>query len=260
MGKKQRFLLAAGIIVLFFALWEISSRLSLVNPTFVPPFSRVAANACAMLVSGNLFGHIGISLFRSLAGTSIAAVLGIPLGFALALGCERFKISLGTLADVLAQVNPFVLYHILILFMGIGEDVKVTIIEWACLWPVVFNTVSGVENIDRLILKAGRGFGGGRFRLFVKIILPAASPKIFAGIRISAGYSLFILIAAELMGGKSGLGWVILNNQANFQLENIFSIALVIAVLGILLDLLLESVQKRFFPAEIQEYVNSSGA
>jgi NitT/TauT family transport system permease protein len=260
MGRAPKFLPGIFIILLFFALWEISSRFYLVNPAFVPPFSRVVVNAFRMLTQGRMAGHIGVSLLRAFAGLVIAIALGVPLGFVLASGYGRLRLALGTLTDLLAQVSPFLLFHILILFLGIGEPVKVTILAWACIWPIAFNTAAGVENIDRLIIKAGRGFGSGRRELFCKVILAAASPKIFTGIRISAGYSLFMLIAAEMMGGRSGLGWLVLNYQVNFQLENIFSIALVIAVIGIITDGIMVLIQRRFIPYDLQEYVNSSGA
>jgi NitT/TauT family transport system permease protein len=259
-GTVQKRLAAAAIILLFFALWEASSRLYLVNPAFVPPFSNVARNVWRMAVHKDLLHHVALSLFRASLGTAIAAALGIPLGFLASGGCERFRIALGSLMDVLSQVSPFILFHVLILFMGIGELPKVTIIAWACVWPVLFHTADGVEHIDRLLLKAGRGFGGGRLALFFKVILPAVSPKVFAGIRISAGYSLFLLVAAEMMGGESGLGWLVSNEQRNFQIENIFSIALVIALLGILVDGTMVCIQKLLVPYDLQEYVNSSQA
>ncbi|MDR1930250.1 MAG: ABC transporter permease [Treponema sp.] len=256
----RRFFVSTLIIVLFFALWETASRLYLVNPAFVPPFSRVALNALRMFRYGALAVHVRASLFRALLGTAAAVVLGVPLGIGISSAWGKLKFPLGSLSDLLSHLSPFLLFHIVILFLGIGEAAKVSIAAWACLWPVAFNTAAGVDNIDRLILKAGRAFGGSRRDLFFKVILAAAAPKIFTGIRISAGYSLLMLVAAEMMGGRSGLGWLILNYQVNFRLENIFSIALVIALIGILLDALLVWVQKKFIPGGIEVYVNSSGA
>jgi NitT/TauT family transport system permease protein len=89
------------------------------------------------------------------------------------------------------------------------------------------------------------------------VILHGAAPRIFTGIRLGAGYSLFMLVAAEMMGGRSGLGWLIVNDQVNFQLENIFSTALVIALIGIGIDACMALIQKRIVPYELEEYVNS---
>jgi NitT/TauT family transport system permease protein len=260
MGKRRRFFISALIIAGFFGLWETASRFYLVNPAFVPPFSRVTLNAYHMLREGGLSAHIRASLLRSFFGLGIGILLGIPLGFGLSSAYGKLKEILGTLTDVLAQLSPFLLFHIVILFLGIGEQSKICIIAWACLWPVAFNTAAGVDNIDRLILKAGRAFGSGRRELFFKVIFAASSPRIFTGIRISSGYALFMLVAAEMMGGRSGLGWLVQNYQVNFQLVNIFSIALIIALIGIAVDALMVFIQKRFIPYDIEEYINSSEA
>ncbi|HWQ79522.1 MAG TPA: ABC transporter permease [Anaerovoracaceae bacterium] len=257
-AKKSDFIWRIGILIIFLALWELASRLSLVNPVFLPPFSAVLANTFKMFADDAITYHLLFSLSRAAVGFATAVAVGLPAGFFMAAGGRRMKLVLEPLADVLAQINPFILLHLLVLFMGIGEPAKITIVFWACVWPIVFNTAAGVAAVDRLLLKAGRGFGSGRYELFRKIILPAASPKIFSGVRIGAGYSVFMLIAAEMMGGRSGLGWLILNDQVNYQIRNVFSIALVIAILGVVIDVAMELVQKKLMPYDVHEYVNSS--
>jgi NitT/TauT family transport system permease protein len=259
MGKTKT-IYAALIILLFFLLWETASRLYLVNPAFVPPASNVLRNIYRMFLTRKLAYHIGLSLYRVFFGVVIAVIIGVPLGFLLSAAYKKLRIILGSIVDLFAQINPFILFHVLILFLGIGEKAKITIIVWACLWPIVFNTAGGVENINRTLLKAGLGFGGSKVNLFFKVILPAASPQIFTGIRLSAGYGLFMLIAAEMMGGTSGLGWMISNEQMYFRMENIFSLALVIAFLGVLVDGILAFIQKKLIPYDMQEYLNSAEA
>jgi NitT/TauT family transport system permease protein len=244
MGKSKTVLWGAAVVLMFFLVWELVSTLQWVNPLFIPPFSKIVKNTCSMLLHKSLARDIAVSAGRAAAGTALAVILGVPAGLVLGLPYRALRSVLGSLTDVLSQINPFILFHILILFLGIGEPVKITIIVWAALWPVVFNTASGIEDSDRILFKAGRAFGGGRITFFYKVVLPAAAPRIFSGIRIGAGYSLFMLIAAEMMGGKSGLGWQILNYQVSFQIENIFSIALVIALLGIFFDGLIAGIQK----------------
>jgi len=211
-----------------------------------------------MTASDGLLRHIGLSLFRSCLGLLTASALAVPLGLVLAFAPRRLRVIADSLTNFLSQISPFVLFHVVILFLGIGERAKISVIAWACLWPIVINTVSGVVNVNRVLVKAGRAFGISAMRLFATVILPAAFPAIFAGIRISAGYSLFMLVAAEMMGGSSGLGWLILNNQVNFQIENIFAIALCIALLGTALDAFMQLLQKRLFPSRIEAYMNSS--
>jgi NitT/TauT family transport system permease protein len=248
----------SGIIAGFLLLWECFSRFSLVNPVFLPPFSAVFMNVFKMFSNGEITFHIYHSLTRALFGFTAAVLTGIPLGFLITAGGIRIRLFTESLTDLLAQINPFILLHLLILFMGIGEPAKITIVFWSCLWPIVFSTMAGTANADAVLIKAGRGFGGGPFDLFCKIVLPASAPKIFAGVRIAAGYSVFMLIAAEMMGGRSGLGWLILNDQVNYQIKNVFSVALVIAVIGLVIDLAMELIQNSFIKPDLYGYINSS--
>jgi NitT/TauT family transport system permease protein len=245
-------------LLAFFLVWELASRTGLVNRFFLPPASEALINIVTLFRNDNLWGHLGISLFRALAGFALAGLAGVPLGLFLSLSPRRLKWALEPLVEVLVQVNPFILFHILELFLGIGEPAKISVIFLTCLWPIVLSTVAGVGQVDALLLKAGRGFGGNRRQLFLKIILPAASPKMFTGFRLALGYAVFMLIAAEMMGGKSGLGWLILNEQMVFHSLNIFSLVLVIALLGLGLDSLMKSLQKKFFHYDLQAFLNSS--
>jgi NitT/TauT family transport system permease protein len=248
----------AGIIAALLLVWESAGRFSLVNPLFLPPFSAVFVKTFKLFTEGEIAFHLYYSLFRALSGFALAVITGIPLGFLIAVGGIRLRLAVGTLTGILAQVNPFILLHLLVLFMGIGESAKITIVFWSCLWPIAFNTTAGVVDADSLLVKAGRGFGGGRIALFRNIILPAASPKIFAGMRIAAGYSVFLLIAAEMMGGRSGLGWLILNCQVTYQIQSVFSIAIIIAALGLIIDSVMGLIQNKLFKPDLWGHINSS--
>lgn len=237
------------IILIFIAIWETAPRLQWVNPFFIPPFSEVVKTGWKLTAAGTLPFHAVISIERACGGFAAAILLGIPLGVILGSWFERLKRVLEPVLEVLSQINPFILFHILLLFLGIGETVKIMIIAWTCIWPIVFCTVAGIRNIDPLLVKAARAFGINRWRLLTGVTIPAAGPAIFTGLRISAGYSLFMLIAAEMMGCASGLGWFILNSQENYKVPDIFAAALTIALLGLGLDALLHSLEKKWIVA-----------
>jgi NitT/TauT family transport system permease protein len=259
MTKAAKLTISIFIIVFFFGLWELAGRLEEGSRAWLlPPFSRVLGNIVAMFQTRNLAGHIAASLCRVFPALALGVVFGIPLGFILGAARERLGICLGALWALLAQANPFLLYHVLLSFLGIGETVKIAIIFWGCLWPVVFNTAGGVENIDRTLLKAGRAFGGGKASLFFTLILPATAPRIWGGARIATGYALLMLTASEILGARSGLGFLVLIEQYYFRLVNIFSIALISALLGVSLDVCLAFIQRKFIPYEMDGYVNSS--
>jgi NitT/TauT family transport system permease protein len=183
--------------------------------------------------------HLKVSLLRALSGFVIATLLGVPLGLLLGTWFKKLNAYLDFPLEILSQLNPFILFHILILFLGIGESPKITIVAWTCLWPVTFSAINGAKSVSPLLLKAGRAFGLNRFGILIKIVVPQALPLIFAGIRLSLGYSLFMLIAAEMMGASSGLGFLTLVSQENFQLNRMYAAVVMIACLGIVLDYLL---------------------
>ncbi|MDR0628702.1 MAG: ABC transporter permease [Treponema sp.] len=258
MTKRTKRTVSAAIIALFFGLWELAAGFEGARSALLPPFSRVLVNLYVLFRTRSLAVHIGISLYRVSAGIVLGALFGVPLGFLLGTAREKLGVCLGALWGLLAQVNPFLLYHVLISFLGIGETVKISILSWGCLWPVVFNTAGGVENIDRTLLKAGRAFGGGKGSLFFTILLPATAPRICGGIRIAAGYALLMLTASEILGARSGLGWLVLTEQVYFRIVNLFSIVLITALLGVSLDACLAFIQKKLIPYELEGYVNSS--
>jgi NitT/TauT family transport system permease protein len=258
MEKIPKLMGSFFILLFFFALWETASRFWGINAALLPPFSVVAANVIAMFRTRDLAEHIGMSFLRALAGIAAGALAGIPLGFLLAAATEKLRIVLNSFTGVLSHINPFLLYHVMLYFLGIGEASKIFILVSGCAWPVIFNTAAGAENIDGTLLKAGKGFGGGKLSLFLKVALPASAPAILGGVRISAGYALLMLTAAEILGARSGLGFLVVTEQAYFRITNLYSVLLVTAVLGVLIDLGLGLIKTKTLPYELEGYSNSS--
>jgi NitT/TauT family transport system permease protein len=241
-----RFLNKYGCVIGFLLLWETLSRLEIINPIFFPPFSAVVKTIITLFINGTMAEHLGLSLFRALSGFIIAVIVGVPLGIALGAWMKRLAAFLELPLELFSQVNPFLLFHIILLFMGLGETTKVTIVAWTCLWPILYSSMTGARTVSPILLKAGRAFGLSRFGLTVKIIIPAASPVIMNGLRLSLGYSLFMLVAAEMMGSSSGLGWLVLRSQEAFQLNKMYAAVAVIALLGLALDFILELLSHKF--------------
>jgi NitT/TauT family transport system permease protein len=242
-------------ILAFLLAWEFMSRVGLFNTMFIPPFSAVLVTTWDLMVSGHLVQDILISLMRAITGFLVAAIVAIPLGFLLGGWFKNTQSALEPLFEMAAQANPFILFHVIILFLGIGEATKITIIAWICIWPILFNTASGVRNVDAVLLKSALSFGLGKWVVFYKIVLPAAAPAIFTGLRLSAGYSFFLLIVAEMMGSNSGLGWFVLYSQENYNIQWIFSGAMLIGGLGLSIDLLVQYIEKKVIIWEVEERV-----
>lgn len=227
------------------AVWETFPRLGAVDATFLPALSEVLTAWWALLTSGELQSHLQASLLRSLTGLGLAIAAAIPLG--LLIGWYRpVATLLNPLLEVFRNTAALALLPVFVLILGLGETSKVAIICYACSWPILLNTVSGVRNVDPLLIKSARSLGLRPVRLFQKVVLPAAVPTIFTGVRLSAAYSILILIAAEMVGAKAGLGYLINYAQYNFAVPDMYAGIITISAIGLAVNQLLVQAERRF--------------
>ncbi|WP_437923154.1 ABC transporter permease [Sorangium sp. So ce291] len=235
----------SGILLLVAALWETAPRVGLVEAAFLPPLSEVLATGWQLLQNGQLLSHIKASLSRSLLGFSLAILVGVPLG--LAIGWYKgVADAINPLLEVLRNTAALALLPVFLLLLGIGEASKVALVIYSCTWPILLNTISGVRGVDPLLIKSARTMGLSPLQLFRKVILPAAVPTIFVGIRLAGAYSLLVLVAAEMIGAKAGLGYLIIYAQYNFQIPSMYVGILTITTLGLTFNHLLMRVERRF--------------
>jgi NitT/TauT family transport system permease protein len=233
------------VIVICLALWELVPRTRLVEPAFLPPFSEVLAAGFTLLKTGELWQHVRASLSRSLLGFSLSILSAVPLG--LLMGWYKGVAStLDPLLEALRNTAALALLPVFILLLGIGETSKIALIVYACSWPLLLNTVSGVRNVDPLLVKSARTMGLSSLQLFRKVILPASVPTIFVGIRLAGATSLVVLVAAEMIGAKAGLGYLIIYAQYNFQIPQMYFGILTITVIGVVFNALLQRVERHF--------------
>ncbi|MDR2080164.1 MAG: ABC transporter permease [Treponema sp.] len=245
--------LAAGIfnksvaIIAFIFLWELCARLKLlINPVFLPPFSKVMQVLFSMAANGDLWKHTIVSLRRSLMGFVLGMMIAVPLGLAIG-WFKKFGNILNSLLQLFRNMPTLALLPVFVMFFGIGEFSKVMVILWGVMWSTLLNTISGVHNVDPQLIKASRSMGTSPIRLFGTVILPASMPYIFAGMRISAAVSILILIAAEMIGANSGLGYALFFYQSNFKIAEMYVYIIVMAILGSVLNFTLETVEQRSF-------------
>ncbi len=224
------------LAIVLVVLWELAPRLEWIDSQFFPAPSTIIAEGVKLTTEGTLLVHIGVSLQRTVQGLACAMLLAIPLGFVLAGWFPRLTRFLGPLLRLLGQINAFSLFPLFVLFFGIGELAKFSIIFWSCLWPILFTTIAGVKGVDPLFVKLARSMGSGRLILFTKVLLPGALPSIFTGIRLGATVAFLMLIAAEMIGANTGLGWLIHNSNVNYIIPRLYLGAVLIALLGLALD------------------------
>ena len=234
----------SACVLLFFAIWELLPRAGLVNSAFLSPPSAVLAAIVQLAQTGQLGKHVAASLQRSLAGLILAVVAGVALGLLMGV-VRRFEAFVDPLLQLFRQVSALALFPVFLLFFGIGEASKIAIIFWAAFWPVLLNTISGVKQVEKLLIHSALSMGASRGFIFFKVILPAAAPSIFTGIRLAGAYSITALVAAEMIGSHAGLGFLTLNSQEIFQIPSMYAGIVLLAVLGLALNYGLALLEKR---------------
>jgi len=244
-GRVGRAVTRSYVIAIVLALWELVPRTHLVEPAFLPPLSEVLAAGWTLASTGELWQHVRASLSRSLLGFSLSILSAVPLGFLMGWyrGVAR---TLDPLLEALRNTAALALLPVFILLLGIGETSKIALIVYACSWPLLLNTVSGVRSVDPLLVKSARTMGLGSLQLFRKVILPASVPTIFVGVRLAGATSLVVLVAAEMIGAKAGLGYLIIYAQYNFQIPQMYFGILTITVIGVVFNGLLQQLERRF--------------
>jgi ABC-type nitrate/sulfonate/bicarbonate transport system permease component len=237
----------AGLII----LWEVVSDTHLANPALLPPASTAFRAAGALIASGEVLAPLGQSLWLLAAGYALAALLGIALG--LLMGRSRAIYGLfEPLVELLRPIPKPALVPPLFLFLGIGTATMVTIVAIGCFFPVLINTVQGVRGIDPVLLDTARTFRRPAGRTLLEVILPAALPMILTGLRVSLALGLIMVVLAEMLAGSGGIGFLILDMQRSFDIVAMFAWLLILALLGLVLSLAFDLLDRRAVPWRAQ--------
>jgi NitT/TauT family transport system permease protein len=239
-----------AVVAALLAVWEVAPRVRtgpetyLVEPSLLPPFSRVAQAWWQLLLDGQLWDNTQPSLVRSLSGFGLALAAGVPLGMAVAWS-RHIRDLLNPALELFRNTAALALLPAFTLILGLGEASKIALVFYACLFPIVLNTITGVRTVDPLLIRCARSMGFHRVRLFRKVVLPAAVPSIFTGIRQAGAVSILILLAAEMVGAKAGLGYLITYTEFNFMIPQMYAGIVTIAVLGLCFNGTLVALERR---------------
>ncbi|MFJ6749328.1 ABC transporter permease [Streptomyces sp. NPDC091266] len=251
-GRVRRILRLAGSVAMrsvaiaaLLVLWEAAPRAGLVDSVFLPPFSKVVGAWLTAAGSGLLWDNLQASLLRSVTGLAIAVLVAIPLG--VLIGWYRTAADLlGPLLELFRNTAALALLPVFVLLLGLGESSKISLVVYASTWPILLNTVSAVRGVDALLVKSGRSLGFSPLQLFRKVVLPAALPTVFTGIRLAGAASILVLVAAEMTGAKAGLGYMINAAQFNFEVPQMYAGIVTIALLGLVFNQVLVTLERRF--------------
>jgi len=221
----------AGILV----LWELVSHSGIVSDLYLPSPTAIIGTCWEMLFSGELIVNLTASLYRIGVGYVLGSTVGIILG--LIVGFSKLAEAVGNpIIYALYPIPKIALLPLIILWLGIGELSKVTIISLGVFFPVVINTYSGVKNVDPLLIKVAVSFKASRLSLIRKIILPSALPVVFAGLKLAAGTSLLLLVAAEMIAAKEGIGSMILHYGDLMLTTKLMAGVFILSLLGVIFN------------------------
>jgi NitT/TauT family transport system permease protein len=241
-GRVGRGLLGLSMLAL---IWEVVPRLGLVDGYFLPPLHAVLQAWWEMARDGELARHVRASMVRSVTGFGIAVAVAIPLGAAIAWYRPVREIITPPL-EVFRNTAALALLPAFSLILGIGETSKIAIVTYACFFPVLLSTISGVATVDPQLLRSAKVLGLSPVATFRKVVFPAAVPTIFTGIRISGAAAILVLIAAELVGATEGLGFLINYSQMNFLIPKMYAAILTTTLLGLAVNYGLVALERRF--------------
>lgn len=232
--------IAIGSLLL---LWQWSVG-TLFNPVLVPTPSVTFAKAWSMMADGELFMHVAVSMKRVLVGYVIGCLAGILLGALI--GRVWFIRELADpVLELIRPISPVAIVPLAMLWFGIGELSKFFVIVYATVIIVILNTAAGVSRTPITRIRAARSLGATEYEVFVKVILPSAVPYVLTGMRVALGFSFMGIVAAELIGAREGLGFLIMNSQMLLQTDQLFVGLLALGIVGLIVDRIFRIVLAR---------------
>ncbi|OXS74732.1 ABC transporter permease [Domibacillus enclensis] len=249
--QKNQQRLKTGLTVfspLFLLLiWQFLSQSGLIDARFFPPPTAIVSTFAQLLASGELFYHINSSLFRIVAGFLLGVIPGILIGLCMGLYAP-VRHFLSPLIMALMPIPTLALLPIILIIFGIGEGSKVVTIAGSVFFPVVINTVAGVVSIDSIYLDVAKNYGASKKDFFLKIAFPGSLPVMLEGIQMGQAIALLTIVAAEMMGARSGIGYMIWTSYSAFLLKEMFVGLILISFFGYLFSLLLRGLQRKLLP------------
>ncbi len=250
--KAQERLLYLISPIALLALWQILLMLGIGDRRFVPAPSDIAVRYWEMIANGELLYHSSVTLYRVLAGFVIGIVPAVAAGLLMAM-FRPVRIFFDPLIATLFPIPKIALMPLLLLAFGFGDASKVALVVIAVFFPVVVNTYVGAANIDKIYWDVAKNYGASQSVIFRRIVFFGALPTIFAGLRIALAVSFIVLVAAEFVATKSGIGYLIWNSWELLQVDVMFVGIVTIGILGLIATAILQEIERKVIPWKATE-------
>jgi NitT/TauT family transport system permease protein len=234
----------AGVV---FVLAELLTRAELVNEQYLPPASSILVRTGELLTSGEFLHDVWVTLQACLIGLGLAILIAVPIG--LALGSSELAHKAATaVIEFLRPIPSVALIPLAIPIFGRGTDMKVALVLFACAWPLLFNTIYGMRQVDQVAVDTARVLGLGPLRRGTGVYLRSASPFVFTGVKIATGIAVILAVSCELIaGGAEGIGIRMSAAAAVGDQKTVYAITIIAGLLGLVLVMVLAVAERRLF-------------
>ena len=243
-GQRLNAWLGPGVLLSLVLLLEFATRAGWVNAVLVPPPSAVAQRVFSVVRAGSVFEPLGRTLYLLAVAYAIGCLLAIGTGVLMG-RVRRVHGLLEPLVEVLRPLPKPALLPPLMLFLGLGDTMKITAVALGVFFPVLINTIQGVRGVDPVMVDVARTFQHSRSAVLWKVVLPAAMPLVLAGMRIALGIALVLVVIAEMMAGTGGIGYLIIDLQRSFRIVDMYAWVVILALLGYALNEVFLRIERR---------------
>jgi NitT/TauT family transport system permease protein len=244
MTKAGRLFLPLAGFLTILLVWQAVSRAGFFPPGLLPSPLVVAAAIRELWVGGVLLRSITDSFYRFVIGYTVAILIGIPFGLLVGWS-RRLETVVDPLLQMLRPISPIAWLPLAILWFGIGNPPTIFIIFLAAFFPVTLSAIGAVKSVDPLLLRVAHNFGSTPRQILVKVVVPAAFPHLAAGMHMALGAAWIFLVAGEMVGVRSGLGFLIIDGRNQVRYDLVMAAIVIIGVLGLAIDRLMRAVERR---------------
>lgn len=247
LGERSSRILALLSPLLILLLWEIGVAVGIIDGRFFPPPHEIGIAGWEMAKTGEIFTDLYVSVLRIIVGFFLGAIPGLIIGLSMGL-FRPVRIILRPMVSALYPIPKLALMPLIILIFGFGERQKVVTVAMGTFFMVLINTMAGVLNLDKIYLDVAKNFGASRRDFYLRVAFPGALPLIFTGVELGMGMALLLIVAAEMQGAISGIGYRIWASSAVSNVDEMFVAFVLISILGYVFAELLAALQRRVVP------------
>jgi len=231
-------------------IWELCARIGWIDLRFFPGPSEIFKTMWGLIVTGELMTHLFASLYRLFWGFLWGAIPALALGLAMGLS-RTLRVIVEPIISATYPIPKSAILPLILLIFGLGEASKVVMVAIGLFYPILINTVAGVLEIPKIHFDVARNFGARGFKVFRTVALPGALPLIMTGLKLGVGLGLILIALSEMIGAKSGLGYMMWNAWEILSVETMYVGLIVIAILGVIFNLVLNEIERMLVPWKV---------